>query len=268
MENITWFEKWYAEQSYKNFGKKIDIQISTIENSAWKVKFDLKNTKLSKLKVEKIENFNSKFNWFEAEIKNQEFVAKGDFTKLSFLIGQFRSFIGEQGRKYSHKNDYFFDYEIQTFMLENNERFITFLHYTNSNEAAKKIIKTGLKFSYSFDKTTKKVKSNSVDLNYNHYVLKQFGDNVIVICISVDIYQKYLDILKNSNTQDVVVEEILTESTPYLDDDSEKIFTLSNKFVKGYFNYRENEIYNNPEFNPNFDSDIFLKNIKKLTAND
>ena len=101
--------------------QEIQIDISTIENSAWKIKIDLKETTLKKLSAKKLEEKKSKYNWFVAEIKNQKFIAKGDFTKLSFLIGKFRSLIGETKSNYHHRNDYFFDIEIQNFILENND---------------------------------------------------------------------------------------------------------------------------------------------------
>ena len=261
MDNIAWFEKWYADQTYKNHGKKIEINISTIENSAWRIEIDLKNTNFSKKDVEKDENFKSKYNWYKAKIKKSVFIAEGDFTKLSFLIGKFRFFIGESNSTHKRKEDYFFNNEIQEFILENKDDCLIFLHYTNSKNTASKIIDTGFRFSYSFDKTTKKVKPDSVNLNYNHYVFKQFGENVIIICISNKIYKKYLDLLKNSKNHDLIVEEVLTELPVTLNDDSEKVYTLHNKFIKGYFNYRENKIIKNNSFNPNYDSEIFIENI-------
>ena len=264
MDNIAWFEKWYANETYKNYGKKIEINISTIENSAWRIKINLKNTSFIKKDIEKDENFKSKYNWYKAKIKKNEFIAEGDFTKLSFLIGKFRSLIGESKSSHHRKSDYFFNNEIQEFILEDKDECYIFLHYTNTKKTASKILKTGLKFSYSFDKTTKKVKSSSVDLNYNHYVLKQFGENVIVIGISNKIYKKYLNLLKNSNNNDLVVEEVLTELPVTLNDDSEKVYTLHNKFIKGYFNYRENKIIKNKNYNPSFDSKKFKENINNF----
>jgi len=261
MDNIAWFEKWYANQTYKNHGKNIEISINTIENAAWSIKVDLKNTDFKDKNVKIQENHKSKYNWYKAEIKKYIFIGEGDFTKLSFLIGQFRKLIGEAKLNFNRKNDYFFDNEIQEFILENKNDCLIFLHYTNRENAALKILETGFKFSYSFDKTTKKVKPDSVDLNYNHYVFKQFGENVIIICISNKIYKKYLDLLQQSNNKELTVEEILTEHPTYLDDDSEKTYTLQNKYVKGYINYKENKIVKNKEFNPFYDSKKFKENI-------
>ena len=261
MDNIAWFEKWYANETYKNHGKKIEIKIETVENSGWKIYVDLKNTDFRRKDIEKEENYKTKYNWYKAEIKKNEFIGEGDFTKLSFLIRKFRTLIGESKSNYNRKNDYFFSNEIQEFILEEKDDCLIFLHYTNKKNTASKILETGFKFSYSFDKTTKKVKPDSVDLNYNHYVFKQFGENVIIICISNKIYKKYLDLLKNSKNQDLVVEEILSEQPVGLNDDSEKVYTLHNKFIKGYINYKENEIVKNKEFNPFYDSKKFEENI-------
>ena len=87
---------------------------------------------------------------------------------------------------------------------------------------------------------------------------------MIVICISNKVHKKYLDLLKSSNTQDVVVEEILTDLPITLNEDSENVYTLHKKFIKGYFNYRDNKIVKNPNFDPYYDSDVFKENIEKL----
>lgn len=262
MNNLSWFAKWYANQICKNTGNPLNINITTIENSAWSVKIDIKQTPYSKIVLKKEIKIKSDYNWFSIEIKNNEFLAEGDFTKLDFLIGKFREVIGETLHKLSIKDDFFFSSDIQGFIFENDEDTIVFLHYTNKKRVAEKIIKTGLEFTYSFDKTATKVKNNLVDLSYNHYVRKQFGENVVVMAISKKLYQFYIDKINQSDSPILRVEEILSEKPVYFNAESEEVYTLNHKFIKGYFNYKNQEIVKNKEFDPFFDSKIFLENIK------
>jgi len=174
MNNLSWFTKWYTNQICKNTGNSLNINISTIENSAWFVQIDLKQTKFSKIIFKKQTKLKSDYNWFSIEIKDKKFIAEGDFTKLDFLIGKFREVIGESSHKVSLKEDFFFSADIQEFIFEKDNETIVFLHYTNKERSAENIIKTGLEFTYAFDKTATKIKNNQVDLSYNHYVRKQY----------------------------------------------------------------------------------------------
>ena len=263
MSNLSWLTKWHAIQVCKNAGIPLNINISSTENSAWSVRINLKQTPYSKIILKKITKIKSDYNWFSIEIKNKEFLAEGDFTKLDFLIGKFREAISETSHKLSIKDDFFFSDDIQEFILENDKDTIIFLHYTNKSRIAKKILKTGLEFTYAFDKTATKVKNNPVDLSYNHYVRKQFGENVVVMGISKKVYQFYIDKINQLGSSILRVEEILTEKPVYINGESEEVYTLNQKFIKGYFNYKNKEIFKNPDFDPFFDSKVFLENIKR-----
>jgi len=262
MNNLSWLTKWYANQVCKGTGKTLNINISTIENSAWSIKIDLKQTSYSKIVLKKETKLKSDYNWFSIEIKDKVFLAEGDFTKLDFLIGKFREIIGENEHSILIKDDFFFNNSIQKFIFENDKDTIIFLHYTHKESIAKNILLTGLEFAYAFDKTATKVKNNPVDLSYNHYVRKQFGKNIIIVSISKKLYQRYLDKINQSDASNLRVEEILTEKAIFMNEESEKVYTLHHKYIKGYVNYKSNKIVKNPEFNPFFDSKEFLKNIE------
>ncbi|OQX99175.1 MAG: hypothetical protein B6I20_10240 [Bacteroidetes bacterium 4572_117] len=262
MDNLSWFTKWYSNQICKNTGLPLDINISTCEKAAWNISIDLTHTKYSKLVFKKLTKIKSEYNWYSIEIKNKEFVAEGDFTKLEYLIGKFREVIGESTSNLSIKDDFFLNTHIQEFIFEDEEDTIIFLHYTDKRKIADKIIETGLEFTYAFDKTATKAKNNQVDLSYNHYIRKQFGDNVLVICISKKIYNFYLDKISDMGSPILRVEEILSEKPVYENEDAEDVFTLHHKFIKGYFNYKSGEIVNNINYNPDYDSHEFLANIK------
>ena len=85
---------------------------------------------------------------------------------------------------------------------------------------------------------------------------------MVIIGISKSIYQFYIDKINQLESSILRVEEVLTEKPTYLNEESEEVFTLDHKFIKGYFNYKNKEIIRNPGFDPFFDSKVFLENIK------
>ncbi len=263
MNNLSWFSKWYANQVCKNTIECIHVNISTIENSAWRISIDLKQTKYKEISFKNLKKVKSDYNWYSIDIKNKVFFAEGDFTKLDFLVGKFREIIGEGSHRISIKEDYFFNTNIQEFIFEDDNDSLIFLHYTNKKKIAEKILLTGLEFTNAFDKTATKVKNNLIDLSYNHYIRKQFGENVILICISKQLYKFYIDAINKSSSSVLRVEEILGEKPIYFNDESEEVYTLCNKYIKGYFNFKSGEIIKNPDYNPSYDSKIFLKNVKE-----
>jgi hypothetical protein len=157
---------------------------------------------------------------------------------------------------------------ILDFIFENEKGRKIFLHYTKEEEDAKKILKEGFKFVDSFYKTAEEVRSDETDLIYKHNRQKSYGNYVIVISIDKDIYNYYLKETDKTPSYEIVVEQLLTEKPPYLNDDSEMIYTLHHKFVKGYFNYIEGNIIENQYFNPTYNSYQFYENLKKLTFGD
>jgi hypothetical protein len=200
MSNLSWLSKWYAGQVCKSMDKPIIIDISTSENATWLVKIDLNHSKYNKTTLKLQKKTKSDYNWFSIEIKDKIFFAEGDFTKLDFLIGKFREIIGEGQSKHYISDDFFFIDDIQNFIFSENEDSLVFLHYTNKKKIAGKIIKSGLEFTYAFDKTATKVKNDSVNLSYNHYIRKQFGNYVVVICISKKLYLSYIDKINKTSS--------------------------------------------------------------------
>lgn len=258
MGNLLWLQNWYVKQSYLS---KIEITIQTTENRGWYIRINLSGTKFDKL--EDFDEINEKpeYDKYNISLKNALFEARGNFTKLDFLIGRFRELLGES-EHYKKKQDYFWDKNIQDFLFEDDKNLIIFLHYTFKKSAADNIIKTGFKF-YDFDKTAAKANNFPTELNYNHNIRKQFGEYVIVICFSRELYLRYLHEIDKSSNSHTKVEEILCEKPAYINDEQEMVYTLHHKFIKGYFNYNSREIVKNPEFDPFFDSEEFSKSAHK-----
>ena len=85
-----------------------------------------------------------------------------------------------------------------------------------------------------------------------------------MICISRDIYEYYENELNKIDQINKNVEQILTESQPELDENKDEIYTLPKQYIKGYLNYESGEIFNNPDFKPDYDCQLFKKNLQKV----
>ena len=160
--------------------------------------------------------------------------------------------------------DKFFNDNILNYIFKDTKEKKLFLHYTQEKTIADKVCKEGFQFRYSFYKTAYKITRDRLDLIYKHSRSKYFGKNVLILSISTKIYNYFSEELKRISPTEAFVEQILTEVPPFHDENNDVVYTLSNKFVKGYFNYETGKITGNPEFNPNFDCDIFRKNLARL----
>jgi len=160
--------------------------------------------------------------------------------------------------------DKFFNDNILNYIFEDTEEKKLFLHYTKEKTIADKVLKEGFQFRYSFYKTAYKITRDRLDLVYKHSRSKYFGKNVLILSISTKIYNYYREELKKISPPEAFVEQILTEVPPFHDENNDVIYTFSNKYVKGYFNYETGKITVNQEFNPNYDCDIFEKNLVRL----
>ena len=261
MENFKWLDRWYSKHIIDNYNENILLEIKTNSDLGWMFKVDFTNTKYKHLKPMTESKKVSSFNYFSIEVKDKNFIGYGDFTKLDFLIGKFRAFIGETDVHFVD-GDYFLKKDIQDFIFEDESKALIFLHYTSEEKVAEKILNTGFEFCVAFDKTTTSMFNDPIDINYNHLIRKPFGKFVIVICISKKIYKKYSKMITNSGNKYLKVEEMLSEKPVYKNELSEDVYTLNRKFIKGFFNYTTGKIVTNRDFSSKYDSDQFQKNIK------
>ncbi len=256
MENFNWFDKWYSKHVIEHYKEDISFKIENKKDLGWKFSVDFSETNYKHLKelteLKKV----SDYNYFLINAKGKQFKAEGDFTKLDFLIGKFRAYIGETDI-HAHENDMFLNPDIQNFLFDCSNDSFVFLHYTAEQEIADKIIKEGFEYNTAFDKTTALIQNDKIDINYNHLVRKPFGKFVMVICIQKQLYSKYSKLINNAGNKELKVEEVLSEKQAYEDEYNEKVHTLHHKFVKGYVNYSTGKIVKNSEFDRKFDSKMF-----------
>jgi len=160
--------------------------------------------------------------------------------------------------------DKMLDRQFSKFLFENDQEIKLFLHYTAQEDIAEKIIREGFKFANSFYKTAEYIYNDELFLIHRHHEHKQYGQYVIVICISNNLYNHYSKELSKRKAKNIAVEQILTEKPSYIDDNSDEIFILPEQYIKGYFNYLDGSIVKNPEFDFNYRSPLFEENLNNL----
>jgi hypothetical protein len=152
------------------------------------------------------------------------------------------------------------------FIFENYTEMKTYMHYTMEESDAKNILSNGFRFADSFYKTALPVTKDNLDLKIKHDSRKFFGDYLVIICISNDIVNYYSMEIGKADIKNHSFENILTELPPSGNDNSDLIYQLSNKFIKGYVNHKTGEIVKNPDFDPWYNSPAFEKNLGLLKS--
>lgn len=178
------------------------------------------------------------------------------FLQEMKLTGQYNSFF----------TDRLFEEKTMGFLLENEKDSRIFMHYTKNENDARNILKEGFKFADSFYKTALPVTRDKLDLLIKHNGRKSFGDYIVVISFDRYIFNHYSALLKKNGFEDYSVENVLTEKPPFLNENSDMVYLLSNRFVKGYINHQNGEITRNQEFNSSYNSPVFEKNLGLLRS--
>jgi len=257
MENFKWFEKWYSKHVIEHHNEKISFNIeNNIKDHSWKFKVDFEQTDYKHLKLMDESKKVSDYNHYKINAQGRNFISEGDFTKLDFLMGKFRTYIGETDLQF-YGTDFFLNPDIQNFIFEQEKDANIFLHYTTEKEVLDKILESGFEF-LTFEKTTVNMINEPININYNHMLRKPFGNFALIICISKDIYKKYGSLINKSTRKDIKVEEVLSQKPPYKIDFQENVYTLHRNFIKGYINYTTGEIFKNPKFDMTFDDNSFV----------
>jgi len=164
----------------------------------------------------------------------------------------------------SYFADKLLDKDTTDFIFENYPELRIYMHYTKEKADADNILSNGFRFADSFYKTALPVIKDNLDLKIKHDSKKFFGDYMIIICISNDIVNYYSMELEKAGIKNYSFENILTELPSSSNENSDNIYQLSPKFVKGYVYLGTGEIVKNPEFDPWFNSPEFAKNITTL----
>jgi hypothetical protein len=160
--------------------------------------------------------------------------------------------------------DRLFEEQPLHFLLENEKDSKIYIHYTKEEGDARNIIREGFRYVDSFYKTAMSVTDDKLDLLIKHNSRKSFGDYLVILCMSDKIFDHYSARLEINGLKSFAVENVLTESPPYKNENADLVYLLPNRFVKGYINYQTGEITGNPDYNPSYDSPLFEKNLELL----
>jgi len=198
-----------------------------------------------------IESIARKVSGIEGTLKPDE---------LKNLINELNNF----HNRTSVPDDRLFEDKLLSFITDNESNRRTYIHYTMDEHVALRILGEGFQFADSFYKTAISVSNDKLDLLIKHNNKKYYGDHIIVISISNEIVRYYSEALDNAGITNYSFENILTETPPFKNENSEMIYLLPAQYIKGYINYRTGEVITNPAFNPAFSSPGFIDNIKRL----
>jgi hypothetical protein len=164
-------------------------------------------------------------------------------------------------------NDKLFEEKSLEFLLENKKDSKIYIHYTKEETVARSILTEGFRYTDSFYKTALPVTNDRLDLLMKHNSRKSFGHYLIIICLSDRIVDHYTAELDRHGLKGVNVENILNETPVSRNENSDTVYLLPNRYVKGFINHLTGEIAVNPDFNPSYDSPAFARNIKFLRSN-
>lgn len=196
-------------------------------------------------------------------------------STLERLAGIEKSWSPEEMMRFLHEikkashyssflTDRLFDEKPMGFLLEDEKNSKIFIHYTKEEADARSIIKEGFRFADSFYKTALPVSHDRLDLLIKHNGRKSFGDYLVVLCLSDNIYRHYSEELDKHGLKGFAVENVLTEIPPFRNENADIMYQLSNRFVKGFINHMTGEVTANPDYNPLYDSPLFTKNVDGL----
>ena len=90
---LSWLQGWYQEQCDGDWEHQHGIKIETIDNPGWEFHVSLTGTALQTALPWEEEDDRGERDWIVATVKDGEFHAFGDPTKLARIIQRFRQFV-------------------------------------------------------------------------------------------------------------------------------------------------------------------------------
>jgi hypothetical protein len=140
-----------------------------------------------------------------------------------------------------------------------------FLHNTKEYSVAERILNEGFVFESRLSRSTDRINpEDPVEVTYFMFLRKDYGLYTIIISFPRIIYEMYTEISRNN---DVRLEEVLSDSNPYVGDNDELIYTLSPKHILGYFNINTSEFHQNRRWDPLYSSNNFIPTVKSSNQN-
>ena len=156
--------------------------------------------------------------------------------------------------------------EILASILNDFKDCYFFLHNTKEFSIVESIMNEGFIFESQLPHSTDRVNPHEpIEITYFLFQRKDYGFYTMIIAIPREIYENYSDV---SNKNDTGIEEVMTITAPYLDENDEPVYTISPKHILGYFNIRTSEFFRNINWDPQFDNSLVKPPSKKTVKPD
>lgn len=147
-------------------------------------------------------------------------------------------------------------------ILACDNQCVIFLHNTRKEEIAKNILQEGFTFQNQLYYSTDRINPNDpVEISYFLYERKDYGDYTIIIEITRALFRKVCLIAESSDHH---FEDVLSITEPVLGDDDEFVYTISPHYIRAYYNNKTGELVENPIFNPDYLSPVYLDNLNRI----
>jgi len=141
-----------------------------------------------------------------------------------------------------------------------------FLHNTKELSVAEKIMNEGFIFERQLEHSTDRVNPyEPIEIAYFLLQRKEYGKYTIIIAIPRSIYDQYSGLSNSKNTE---IEEILSATSPYVGDNDELIYTVSQHHVLGIYNDTRSEFIQNKKWDPFFNNYTYKQNMDKQNFQD
>ena len=90
MTVIEWLEEWYKKECNGDWEHSYGVKIETLDNPGWVIFINLEDTSLENLTLSKKTFDNGNEDWYTYSIKEYQFRAFGDPSKLEVLLKIFK----------------------------------------------------------------------------------------------------------------------------------------------------------------------------------
>jgi hypothetical protein len=147
---------------------------------------------------------------------------------------------------------------------QGSEKITYYTHRTVEKEIAQKILKEGLRFTDSFQKTTDLLLNDAVHIRYWQNLRKEYGSYTVIIGISTNLIRIYQNLMNTMPKNNYEVQQILTDEDPFNDEEWEEVFTVPVQFIKGYWDGNTKKAIRNELYDPHYESAKFKRNIDNL----
>jgi hypothetical protein len=142
--------------------------------------------------------------------------------------------------------------EILAGILSNFKDCYFFLHNTKELNVVESIMNEGFVFESQLPNSTDRVNPNEpIEVTYFLFQRKDYGFYTIIIAIPKMVYEIYSGV---ANNIDVSIEDILSITEPFLNENDELVYTVSPKHILGYFNIKTTEFHQNRNWDPLFNN--------------